>query len=73
VGRQLQRQHLVHRLLDLYAAPESSQGNWQIQISISSNRRQSIDAHKPVEATAIKPNEANNTAIGFFLPTEPVA
>jgi hypothetical protein len=53
---------------------ESSQGNWQIEIFISATRRQSIDAHKPVEATAIKPNEAaNNPAIGSFHPTEPVA
>jgi hypothetical protein len=41
---------------------------------MSSNKEQPIDAHKPVEATAIKPSEAaNNTAIGSFHPTEPVA
>jgi hypothetical protein len=37
---------------------ESSQGqgncNWQIQMS--SNKEEPIDARKPVEATAIKPN-----------------
>jgi hypothetical protein len=33
---------------------ELSQGNWQIQMS--SNKEEPIDARKPVEATAIKPN-----------------
>jgi hypothetical protein len=35
---------------------ESSQGNWHIQIFMSSNKEEPIDARKPVEAIAIKPN-----------------
>jgi hypothetical protein len=47
---------------------------FQLKALSRQRRRQSIDAHKPVEATAIKPNEAaNTTAIGSFHPTEPVA
>jgi hypothetical protein len=39
--------------------------HWQIQISTSATKEEPVDAHKPVEATAIKPNEAANiSAIG---------